>query len=503
LVNQTEAVGILQFALDVRAACSFEHLRAAKVILQFLIDNKFMTKFPGEMGHIRKWIDETMCYLYLKSKQSNIKPSEFVACNKAMVLLLLPEADATALLCHVGDWMDKETELVNVGASSELGKCIFGFAIEQVLGGMVQRATDICITKLFEGGKIEGPMLAKAKRVLVADLQGRPGMENLSNKREIQVKYRNVACSLKVTSLMEEVDVRVACALKSSAVACGDLVALLCEDDLVQNGVIGTKGQISADVLRACQVARESCDETLMATTSLDGASVVAHLTKKEASLRSMDPTFCIEIRFFAGMVGAAGEKILEQNVVQLLPTAKSAVSETDALSSLRRLQATDLYKFTGASSQGVVLSVCTLVQDLLEGRRPSFAMSPSPFVTRVKYSLGFFCRAVDGEGVALVGAPAVEYLTEKVLKAKDMTLASLEQPIKFSWMLPDKVAASIDGHRKTALANATATLAQVSDRTSNAKRASSSSSAAVGAKKGKVAVSELEAAMSMFQGFA
>ncbi len=81
-----------------------------------------------------------------------------------------------------------------------------------------------------------------------------------------------------------------------------------------------------------------------------------------------MDSTFLVEIRFFSELVGEAGEKILQGKIRSIMPTAGTVVSEADAISQLKVLQGSDIFKFTGVASQSVVCAVSTLIASLHEG---------------------------------------------------------------------------------------------------------------------------------------
>jgi hypothetical protein len=267
----------------------------------------------------------------------------------------------------------------------------------------------------------------------------------------------------RISSLMEQIDCRFACALKAAAVSCGDLPALLCENELVMKSAAeGTKGQIEPAVLTAWNAARTSCNKILTSTNRGDGASVVSYFAKKEASLRSIDPAFCIEMRF------------------------------------------------TGAASQGVVLNVSSLVVVLMEGRKPKFASNPSDFLKDTKLRLAFFCRATTttaDEGTSeLSGAAAGSHLAEEALQKGGLTtVADLEGPTEFSWLLDQSTADRVSTARATAIAATVATFRDLDagKAASCSKRGAASSSGAAGQpdKKGRVGASEVDAAMAMFRG--
>ena len=66
------------------------------------------------------------------------------------------------------------------------------------------------------------------------------------------------------------------------------------------------------------------------------------------------DDTFKVEIAFVSTMVGAGGEAILQEKVLQCLPSDAKVISESQCLASLKVLEASKLYTFVGAGAQGV-----------------------------------------------------------------------------------------------------------------------------------------------------
>ena len=99
-------------------------------------------------------------------------------------------------------------------------------------------------------------------------------------------------------------------AWKSHAAASGDLVALLCENDLVTGQTATAKGQFKADVLTPANTLRKKINSRISAATAGDGLSVVADFKKFETTNSITDGTSIIEKALFDGMNGDAGEEI-------------------------------------------------------------------------------------------------------------------------------------------------------------------------------------------------
>ena len=94
---------------------------------------------------------------------------------------------------------------------------------------------------------------------------------------EIQAPYRGRDLRLKVGSIREQVDLMFAIASKFRGAQNGDLVNLLCEEDLVDdNGPVKTC-QLDFALCRPWAAARESVNSALRARGDMDGPSVVAY----------------------------------------------------------------------------------------------------------------------------------------------------------------------------------------------------------------------------------
>lgn len=203
--------------------------------------------------------------------------------------------------------------MIKVVSSSSLGKQVFGFAVDQVLANMVKKALQADIDELLKKPKVSAKDLAASKKTALLGVQRRPGMDKLVEKRDIIIEYRSIAFSIKVSNLSEEVDFRFAAALKTVAVDAGDLQTIVCENDLVGRRSKVSKGQMDKSVVMEWQAARDSCNDMLSASGTSEGEAIVSRLGKKEQSLRAIDSTFLVEIRFVQSMAGEAGEKLLKQ----------------------------------------------------------------------------------------------------------------------------------------------------------------------------------------------
>ena len=195
--------------------------------------------------------------------------------------------------------------------------------------------------------------------------------------------------------------------------------------------------------------------------------------------------------------------------MLELMPTQTTNVTVQKCLLDLRKLQTSDLYKFTGSGAQGVVMSVCSLVEALESGASPKFATNPSDFLVDIKCRLANFCRkAVAGKSPNLIGAVAAKAFADAALQAKEPTMPMLEMPTKFSWLLDPADAQNISELRNSlvkkaaSLENLDAQLATPVKRKGGPSESSSSasSSSGPGSSTEVARTNEVEAALAMFR---
>lgn len=285
---------------------------------------------------------------------------------------------------------------------------------------------------------------------------------------------------------------------------------MLCEHDLAQERLNAPKGKIDPALLLAAESARSTVNRTLMANDQRNGPSVKIYLLKNEAGMCVVDRFFQIEVQFFSEMVGAAGERCLQDKVRAVMPTVENARTIDESLAAIREIMGSDLYRFTGSGAQGVIQSVEALLESLKLGTSPTFAANPSDFLIGIKSSLAFFCRCkgepVEGRDTELVGSPAAVELANHAIKSSKATLKDLELPTKFAWLLPAELSQAVAALRDRLVKEACA--ATTLDTAGGGAGASSSS--ASGRKRGlgaesspasnKAKASEVDAAMSMFR---
>lgn len=181
-----------------------------------------------------------------------------------------------SIINEKGSWVNVESELQQVVATSTLGKRLFGFAVQQVLSTVVSNKMNDAIAAVMQQDLVTTDKIIAAKKTCIEQVESMQNIETLPTKRVIKVAYRGVEVSIKVTDIAEEFDMRAAASIKSDAAASGDLIPLFCEAELVKKDVLGTKGKIHADLLKQSQEARTLANAELLGDACKDGETIKA-----------------------------------------------------------------------------------------------------------------------------------------------------------------------------------------------------------------------------------
>ena len=213
---------------------------------------------------------------HVNAKKSAMKPQIFLDIHSDICGLVLPMAAVSSVIEEHDSWLNVEDNLQAVVSSSCIGRKLFGFAIQQVLGQMVANKMHEALGSLWKQKAICEKEVLACKRSLLQQLEAVQNIDSLPAKRQIVVQYRGVDTNVRISGLAEEFDMRAAAKIKSEAAAAGDLPAIFCENDLVVAAFVGTKGKIKQDLLKQCIEARNVANGELAGTDCKDGETIKA-----------------------------------------------------------------------------------------------------------------------------------------------------------------------------------------------------------------------------------
>ena len=177
-----------------------------------------------------------------------------------------------------------------------------------------------------------------------------------------------------------------------------------------------------------------------------DHANLQAIYTKKETTLRGLDRSWKIEMALMSDLSSEGGQRALEAQFLQLLPTESTHKTVQTVLQAVETMKSTQLYKFVGTNGCGSIDAATELLNSIRLGRPPQIPATASPFLSQVVLRLAFFCiytcKNDKGKpvGSPMTGAKAVSKALSdlKKMDKKTMTLGDLEICVVFKWLLND-----------------------------------------------------------------
>ena len=150
LPNQTEIVGILRCACELKPSITTTQLPVALDMCKFMAKHDLKKHFPDEIAIMLPWIDATLAQAYIQVKKSSLRLSSFIDLHKNTLGLVLDMGLVNKLLEANTSWIDMSDALNSVVASSKVGHKMFSFACEFVLAEEVAQLIDNISGKLKE-----------------------------------------------------------------------------------------------------------------------------------------------------------------------------------------------------------------------------------------------------------------------------------------------------------------------------------------------------------------
>ena len=159
-----------------------------------------------------------------------------------------------------------------------------------------------------------------------------------------------------------------------------------------------------------------------------------AQLASAQVKLLSIDPTWKIENGFLMAMTDGSGANKLEQDFMDMLPTAEASKSIEAVCQTGNVLVNSKLASFASAGSVGAVKSALALLQVMQCGQPPKIPANASSFLQGVFSRLSFFAqykgKGDNGQAKQLIGKAAVlaNYHAVKQQDPNALSLKDLEQ---------------------------------------------------------------------------
>ena len=217
------------------------------------------------------------------------------------------------------------------------------------------------------------------------DAQDLKYLEALNLKRTIRFNYRGLVIELQVTSLAEELVLKLACWVKGMAIGTGALPEMKFEVGLFQDMETNTKLPVDDDLVAEYAAARTTLTRVLNAVP-IDGTVVVGILKSKLQMLRGIDKTFVLDFMAWVAMhAEEPGLKSVQSRLRTALPTKTDLKNLQQSIQSISVIVNGPVYKFGNASLKSQVDIVREVITTMAAGSPPAIDhMKGSDFMIEV-----------------------------------------------------------------------------------------------------------------------
>ena len=447
--NQRELVGLYKSALQVNPANSTTSCNFVVAVGRFTVKHDLADIFAPEVEVFAPHVDHALACAWAAMRKENIPMSTFWECYKETSSLVMDSAMVTKVLGATAGWKEVEAEISALTSSSQIGQKLFGFVAELLTASKLSAFVDVEIAKLMSADVT----LARYHGFLECMDQEATSVQAdriVKNKREIEVKYRQVTLNVMIANFRDEVDIKVAAALKSAAVG-HNLIPLLFEDSLL--GKAGPTAAVTIDVavLADYTAARKSANAMFGLEDWKNSAALTSMFKAKAPMLLPLDRSFSLEIGLVQALGGEAGAALLQDRCLQALPNeaAQRFPSLEHACQRMAVIVQSELFGFCSRPAQAPIHMVYDVLDKLDRGHSPNIdQFSSQPFLRIVQTVLPLFASCVDEEhqpgGAAktrvLRGKVAVEMMLQRLetkhQENEELNFAMVEPVQAFKYLL-------------------------------------------------------------------
>ena len=447
--NQRELVGLYKAALQVNPANSTTSCNFVVAVGRFTVKHDLAVTFAPEVEVFAPHVDHALACAWAAMRKENIPMSTFWECYKETSSLVMDSAMVTKVLGATAGWKEVEAEISALTSSSQIGQKLFGFVAELLTASKLSAFVDVEIAKLMSADVT----LARYHGFLECMDQEATSVQAdriVKNKREIEVKYRQVTLNVMIANFRDEVDIKVAAALKSAAVG-HNLIPLLFEDSLLGKAGLTAAVTIDVAVLADYTAARKSANAMFGLEDWKNSAALTSMFKAKAPMLLPLDRSFSLEIGLVQALGGEAGAALLQDRCLQALPNeaAQRFPSLEHACQRMSVIVQSELFGFCSRPAQAPIHMVYDVLDKLDRGHSPNIdQFSSQPFLRIVQTVLPLFASCVDEEhqpgGAAkprvLRGKVAVEMMLQRLetkhQENEELNFAMVEPVQAFKYLL-------------------------------------------------------------------
>lgn len=451
-VNNLNLVAIFRQVLRMPADRSVENMTIGLATMKLVHRLSLHTMFPEHWALMRDFFDKVLLSSWNQYKSHGHAMTFWWRSSKQWASLILPAAAVDKVVACQGAWQDIEDEVEVVFNSSEVGRTLMGKAMTQVSLERVTNRIDTIVKKLMDQATITVALVDEYRAAFVAEMRTKcmDAARPYDSPKTVIVMYRGCACELVSSSPIDQFNLVLAAALRTSAVDNGLLPAMWCEDDLAMSDRDMPEKKIAAPLLEPSRTFREALDG-LLSFEEATGPNISEVVQKKGAWLQSVDNRCRVELSFWASSIGEQARERVHAAILECLPRDGHPMTFSESLRKFEDRSKSKLMVFAGTSMASIFATTHGFVKSLKGGCTPPLEKAgESSFMMKVRHRLSLFCTYAENISAGSEGpAPPVLYGQAAVLR-RYTTLdadATASRPLKlvdvavlesFSWLLND-----------------------------------------------------------------
>ena len=441
--NQKNACAIFRATLEVQPHVSQQNSDFCISCCAWAVRTGIHTKYEDLWKEMKPHFDRALEKNWLIMKANGLSAELWADVHEPYLHAILPAAALKKCVQVKTSWHEVADELAEVCATFT-GSRIFWQKYRNLLASSMSVLIDQEISSLA-GVEITAERVRVAREAISTKcVEAAKDMHESSSKREVTIWYRGVALAAVVSSVNEELNLKVAAAIKTRAVDSKQLASLWCEDELVPSGRPKPEHKVDASLLREGILARNSCNGFLPEGECATGLAIKNALLSKQRLLVSIDKTWKVEELFFESFIGEAGERRLREITQDCLPTSERVRTVEECLGLLQNIEDSKIYQFVGSNAQNIFAHVKNMVYSIKQHRSPTFPAGCPDYISVVKERLANFCTVELPNGSddkkVLFGKPAIIQLFAGLLRKsrenENLVLADLTVFHTFRWLL-------------------------------------------------------------------
>ena len=148
--------------------------------------------------------------------------------------------------------------------------------LKQVLAEQLANIIEQEITNLVSAKQVGTVEVVNCKQTCWLKIEGMKNITSIPDRREVVIAYRGQKVKAKVTCIGDEIELRIAAAVRGEAIESGRLAALSVESELLGQSKGESSTLVKDAVIQESAAARSLCNNLINSTADMDSEGILA-----------------------------------------------------------------------------------------------------------------------------------------------------------------------------------------------------------------------------------